>query len=88
MHIDINCDTGEGIGNDEDLMPYITSASIACGYHAGDGRTMRDTVLLAKEYGVAIGAHPSFNDRGNFGRTELACSPGSAPGKAAGTNSL
>jgi UPF0271 protein len=76
MHIDINCDTGEGIGNDEDLMPYITSASIACGYHAGDGRTMRDTVLLAKEYGVAIGAHPSFNDRGNFGRTELACSPG------------
>src|SRR5215204_586239 len=75
MHIDINCDTGEGIGNDEDLMPYITSASIACGYHTGDGRTMRDTVLLAQEYGVAIGAHPSFQDRDNFGRTEMTCSP-------------
>lgn len=75
MHIDINCDTGEGIGNDEDLMPYITSASIACGYHAGDGQTMRDTVLLAKEYGVAIGAHPSFDDRENFGRIEMDCTP-------------
>jgi 5-oxoprolinase (ATP-hydrolysing) subunit A len=75
MHIDINCDMGEGIGNDEDLMPYVTSASIACGYHAGDGHTMRDTVLLAKEYGVAIGAHPSFDDPANFGRTEMDCTP-------------
>ena len=75
MHIDINCDMGEGIGNDEDLMPYVTSASIACGYHAGDGHTMRDTVLLAKEYGVAIGAHPSFDDPANFGRAEMDCTP-------------
>jgi UPF0271 protein len=75
MHIDINCDTGEGIGNDEELMPYITSASIACGYHAGDEHTMRTTVLLAKQYGVAVGAHPSFNDREHFGRTEMETTP-------------
>jgi UPF0271 protein len=76
MQIDINCDTGEGVGNDEELMPYITSASIACGYHAGDEQTMRATVLLAKKYGVAVGAHPSFKDRENFGRTEMPCTPG------------
>lgn len=71
MAIDINCDTGEGIGNDEELMPFITSASIACGYHAGDEDTMRETTLLAKKYGVAVGAHPSFMDREHFGRTEM-----------------
>lgn len=75
MEIDINCDMGEGMGNDEELMPYITSASIACGYHAGDEHTMRATVLLAKQYGVAVGAHPSFNDREHFGRTEMECTP-------------
>ena len=75
MAIDINCDMGEGIGNDEELMPYITSASIACGYHAGDEQTMRDTVLLAKKYGVAVGAHPSYNDREHFGRIEMECTP-------------
>ena len=75
VHIDINCDTGEGIGNDEDLMPFITSANIACGYHAGNGSTMRETVLMAKDYGVLIGAHPSFDDPENFGRTEMTCSP-------------
>lgn len=73
MSIDINCDTGEGIGNDEELMPFITSASIACGYHAGDEHTMRETILLAQKYGVAAGAHPSFMDRDNFGRTEMDC---------------
>jgi len=62
---------GEGIGNDKAIFPYITSANIACGYHAGDEATMRETVLLAKEAGVAIGAHPSFLDRENFGRTEM-----------------
>ena len=68
---DLNCDMGEGIGNDEEIMPFITSANIACGYHAGDETTMRDTVILAKKAGVAIGAHPSFLDKENFGRTEM-----------------
>jgi UPF0271 protein len=68
---DLNCDMGEGIGNDKAIMAFITSANIACGYHAGDENTMRETVLLAKQAGVAIGAHPSFQDRENFGRTEI-----------------
>jgi UPF0271 protein len=68
---DLNCDMGEGIGNDKAIMPFITSANIACGYHAGDENTMRTTILLAKEADVAIGAHPSFLDRANFGRTEI-----------------
>lgn len=67
---DLNCDMGEGIGNDEALMPFITSANIACGYHAGNETTMRSTVMMAKNAGVTIGAHPSFSDRENFGRTE------------------
>ncbi|GAA4739200.1 5-oxoprolinase subunit PxpA [Flavisolibacter ginsenosidimutans] len=75
MHIDINCDTGEGIGNDEALMPLITSANIACGYHAGNEGTLRTTMLLTKKYGVHAGAHPSFPDRENFGRTEMAVTP-------------
>jgi UPF0271 protein len=75
MHIDINCDMGEGIGNDEAIMPFITSANIACGYHAGDEETMRTTMLLAKQHGVNIGVHPSFYDRENFGRTEQKTSP-------------
>ena len=62
---------GEGIENDEALMPFITSANIACGYHAGDETTMRSTVMMAKKALVAIGAHPSFLDRVNFGRTEI-----------------
>jgi UPF0271 protein len=75
MHIDLNCDTGEGIGNDEALMPFITSANIACGYHAGDEETMRTTIQLTKGYGVHAGAHPSFPDKENFGRTEMAATP-------------
>lgn len=71
MTIDINCDTGEGVGNDEQLMPFISSANIACGKHAGDADTMRQTVLLAQKYNVKIGAHPSFDDKKNFGRTEM-----------------
>src|SRR5688572_1852845 len=69
--IDINCDMGEGIGNDEAIMPYINSVNIACGYHAGDAETMWRTAELAVKYNVAIGAHPSFPDRENFGRTEM-----------------
>ena len=73
--IDINCDMGEGMGNDEVLMPFITSANIACGYHAGDEETIRTTIRLAKQYGVNIGVHPSFYDRKNFGRTEMKTTP-------------
>jgi len=68
---DLNCDMGEGIGNDAALMPFITSANIACGYHAGDESTMRSTIMMAKNAGVVVGAHPSFFDRENFGRTEI-----------------
>jgi len=69
--IDINCDLGEGIGNDEQLMQYISSANIACGYHAGDEKTIRQTVALCKKYNIAVGAHPSYPDRENFGRTDM-----------------
>ena len=72
--IDLNCDLGEGAGNDAGLMPFITSANIACGGHAGDKATMRATVELAHKHGVAIGAHPGFPDREHFGRRELALS--------------
>ena len=74
--IDINCDMGEGVGNDELIMPYISSASIACGCHAGDEKTMRRTVELCKQYNVAIGAHPSYPDKENFGRTDMLLHPG------------
>jgi UPF0271 protein len=67
--IDINCDLGEGIGNEALLMPYLSSCNIACGGHAGDVKTMEHVVKLAKKYNVKIGAHPSFPDRDNFGRT-------------------
>jgi UPF0271 protein len=72
--IDLNCDLGEGAENDAGLMPLITSANIACGGHAGDQATMRAAVELAQKHGVAIGAHPGFPDRENFGRRELALS--------------
>lgn len=66
--IDINCDLGEGIGNDADLMPYISSCNLACGAHAGDIETIRKVISLAKENNVGVGAHPSIPDRVNFGR--------------------
>jgi len=75
MNIDLNCDLGEGMDNDEAIMPYITSANIACGFHAGDEQTMRETLRLAKRFGVNAGAHPSWNDRENFGRKEMDASP-------------
>jgi len=71
MRIDINCDLGEGIGNDALLMPLISSCNIACGGHAGDTQTMFNTLTLAKENNVKIGAHPSFPDRENFGRKHI-----------------
>ncbi|MEN9319915.1 MAG: hypothetical protein RLZZ309_902 [Bacteroidota bacterium] len=66
--IDINCDMGEGMLNDASLMPLISSANIACGYHAGNEDTIKRTIELALEHNVAIGAHPSYHDRANFGR--------------------
>ena len=73
--VDLNCDLGEGTGLDEALMPLVTSANIACGAHAGDERTMRATVALARQHGVAVGAHPGFADREHFGRRELPVVP-------------
>lgn len=75
--IDINCDTGEGQGtepaaSDRDLMALVSSANIACGFHAGNLQLMAATVRLAIEKHVAIGAHPGYPDRENFGRRELA----------------
>ncbi|MFA6961651.1 MAG: 5-oxoprolinase subunit PxpA [Opitutaceae bacterium] len=72
--IDLNCDLGEGVGDDEALMPLITSANIACGAHAGNEAVMRATVRLARRHGVAVGAHPGFVDREHFGRRELVLS--------------
>jgi UPF0271 protein len=69
--IDLNCDMGEGLKNDALLMPLISSANIACGYHAGDSEIMKRTVALAMQHHVTIGAHPGFNDKINFGRTEI-----------------
>src|SRR3972149_6481632 len=71
MKIDLNCDLGESAGNDEAIIPYITSANIACGFHAGDADVMLATVRLAKQFGVNVGAHPGWNDRQNFGRHEM-----------------
>ena len=71
LTIDLNCDMGEGYGSDAELMKYISSANIACGYHAGDADTMKRTVDLALENGVAIGAHPGYADRENFGRSNM-----------------
>ena len=69
--VDLNSDLGEGAGTEREIMPYITSANIACGAHAGDERTMRDTVKLAIASKVAAGAHPGYRDPANFGRTAL-----------------
>ena len=69
--IDLNCDMGEGMDTDTAIFPFISSANIACGGHAGDEETMRRTVGLALEHGVAVGAHPSYPDRDNFGRTDI-----------------
>ena len=69
--IDLNCDLGEGLSTDALIIPLISSANIACGYHAGDADTMKRTIELCLQHNVAIGAHPSWPDRENFGRTEM-----------------
>jgi 5-oxoprolinase (ATP-hydrolysing) subunit A len=71
VRIDFNCDLGEGCGDDAAIIPLITSASIACGGHAGDDETMRATLQLCRKHGVAAGAHPGYADRTNFGRHEV-----------------
>ena len=78
--IDLNCDMGESFGNytlgmDEEVMPYITSANIACGFHAGDPGVMDRTVKLAVQHDVAVGAHPGYPDLNGFGRRNMECSP-------------
>jgi len=80
MHIDLNCDMGESFGSwrmgaDEQVMPNITSANVACGAHAGDPGVMRRTVRLAREARVAVGAHPGFADLQGFGRREMQADP-------------
>ncbi|WP_298533719.1 5-oxoprolinase subunit PxpA [uncultured Algibacter sp.] len=74
-YIDLNADVGEGIGNEVQLMPFISSCNIACGGHAGDYKTMKAVVELAKNHSVKIGAHPSFPDKESFGRKsiEMSC---------------
>lgn len=69
--IDINADLGEGVGQDQTLMPYLSSCNIACGGHAGDEKSILTTVNLAKENNVKIGAHPSYPDTKNFGRVVM-----------------
>jgi UPF0271 protein len=76
MTIDINCDMGEGMSHDEEIIPFISSANIACGAHAGDRDTMKRTVEACLKNNVAIGAHPGFDDKENFGRTPMQLSFG------------
>lgn len=78
--IDLNGDVGEAPdgGLDQALIPLLTSANVACGYHAGDPETMQRTVALARQHGVAVGAHPSLADREHFGRRELSIRPDEA----------
>ncbi|MCM3631120.1 LamB/YcsF family protein [Paenibacillus glycanilyticus] len=78
--VDLNCDMGESFGiyqygADQEMMPLITSANIACGFHGGDASVMRESVALAKAYGIRVGAHIGLPDRGGFGRRYMDMSP-------------
>jgi 5-oxoprolinase (ATP-hydrolysing) subunit A len=80
VQIDISCDMGESVGPwkmgfDEEMMQYISSANVAGGFHAGDPTTMRKTVALAKDHGVAVGVHPGYRDLVGFGRREMDVPP-------------
>jgi UPF0271 protein len=75
MEIDLNCDLGEGCPADAELMPLITSANVACGFHAGDAATAHAALRAAAQHGVQVGAHPGFADREHFGRRELPRTP-------------
>ncbi len=83
LSIDLNCDMGESfgayrLGEDAAILPYITSANIACGFHAGDPGVMDETVRLAAQAGVRVGAHPGYPDLQGFGRREMSLSPAEA----------
>ena len=83
IEIDLNCDMGESfgiyrIGNDEEMMAYVNSISVGCGFHAGDPHVMGETVTLAKKYGVAVGAHPGYPDLIGFGRRKMEITPAEA----------
>ena len=78
--VDLNSDLGESFGNytigmDEEILKYVSSANVACGWHAGDPMVMEKTVALAKEFGTAVGAHPGFPDLIGFGRRNMAVTP-------------
>src|SRR5260370_7248952 len=73
--VDLNADLGEGAGHDHELLALVTSANIACGFHAGDAETMRRSIETARDTKVAVGAPPSLFDRENFGRKELSVRP-------------
>lgn len=82
-YLDLNCDLGESfgaytIGSDEEIIPYITSANIACGYHAGDPTVMHRSVELCRRYGVQVGAHPGLPDLAGFGRRNMQIAPAEA----------
>jgi 5-oxoprolinase (ATP-hydrolysing) subunit A len=79
--IDLNADVGEGfgpfrLGDDAQLLPFLSSANVACGFHAGDPMIMRETVAVAVRHGIAVGAHPGYPDLQGFGRRDLAATPG------------
>jgi 5-oxoprolinase (ATP-hydrolysing) subunit A len=73
--VDLNSDLGEGAGHDNEILELVSSANIACGFHAGDPASIFATIQAALERGVALGAHPSFDDRENFGRSEMTLPP-------------
>src|SRR6266478_4958634 len=80
MSVEINCDMGESyglyrMGDDEGMMPHITIANVACGFHGSDPSVMQKTVRLAKKFGVKVGAHPSLPDLQGFGRREMKMEP-------------
>ena len=75
LSIDLNADLGEGAPGERELLELVSSASIACGFHAGDPAMMRASIITARDAGVAVGAHPSLADRENFGRQELPVTP-------------
>ena len=80
MQVDLNCDLGESFGNyklgdDETILPLITSANVACGFHAGDQHVMNQTVEIAKQHNIHIGAHPGYQDLIGFGRRNIDVTP-------------
>src|SRR5258708_9022637 len=78
MKVDLNSDLGEGAGHDDEILSLVSSANIACGFHAGNPASIFNSIRAAKEKGVAVGAHPTLDDRKDFGRTEMQVSAAQA----------